>query len=480
MPASPDMIRTERINMVFHGKADGIALQQEMAAWCRTELNPAIERLLAAYAVTEEWITLDLITVDVDIQHGQDWKQILTEAVIGKLKNSIPAPVIAAVTPLTTQQDHFVAILRWYLLHGVLPWNADYHSKPAFESALSNWLDAATQDEVLRLLHAVQYNANAVERLVHIMPATLFVRFAVLAGGLQQYAVVQAITAIAELSAQLASDQQEQQRLVYRFKVAMIQAVLSGLPGPVISLAAQSWINSNEVKTVYSQKGITPGAMIHQLVRQAPQLFSNMPTGELHTGNQQAVHETAAQAGDAIAQQRVKEAAQAFSLSMAEGVFIHNAGAVIIAPFLPALFQRAGLLQDQQITDAPLALSLLYYCIHGNAEPAEFELVLLKILCGIAPDTVVAAAPLSNAALQAEADEMLTSVIAHWQVLKDTGINALREAFLQRNGKLRFAQDTWVVQVEQQSYDILLQQLPWTIQMIRLPWMQHMLQTEWI
>jgi hypothetical protein len=64
--------------------------------------------------------------------------------------------------------------------------------------------------------------------------------------------------------------------------------------------------------------------------------------------------------------------------TLQEGVYIDNAGAVIIAPFLRSLFSRVGLLTGNDINDVDKALFLLHYCVTGNTRPAEFELLFLK------------------------------------------------------------------------------------------------------
>ncbi|HMK25329.1 MAG TPA: contractile injection system tape measure protein, partial [Chitinophagaceae bacterium] len=169
-----------------------------------------------------------------------------------------------------------------------------------------------------------------------------------------------------------------------------------------------------------------------------------------------------------------------FRKTLQEGVYIDNAGAVIIAPFLRSLFSRVGLLTGNDINDVDKALLLLHYCVTGNTRPAEFELLFPKILCGISAENAITTDVLLREEQLAEADEMLLSVIEHWAVLKNTSVKGLREAFLQRNGKLTLINNEWRLQVEQKSYDMLLQQLPWNISMIKLPWMKNLLKTEWV
>ena len=79
-----------------------------------------------------------------------------------------------------------------------------------------------------------------------------------------------------------------------------------------------------------------------------------------------------------------------------------------------------------------------------------------------------------------EAAAMLEAVIRHWEVLKNTSIDGLRSAFLNRPGKVTPREDGgWLLQVEASGVDILLDQLPWTVSMIKLPWMNTMMWVEW-
>ena len=137
-------------------------------------------------------------------------------------------------------------------------------------------------------------------------------------------------------------------------------------------------------------------------------------------------------------------------------------------------------MEENKINDIDTALSLVHYCITGNSDPAEFELLLPKIFCGIDPVVATNGERLKDEKLLKEADEMLESVIEYWSVIKDTSPRVLRTEFLQRNGKLSFAKEQWWLQVEQRSYDMVLEQLPWDISRIKLPWMQYFLKTDWI
>jgi hypothetical protein len=121
----------------------------------------------------------------------------------------------------------------------------------------------------------------------------------------------------------------------------------------------------------------------------------------------------------------------------------------------------------------------LQFLVTGKDETEEFDLVLNKILCGIDIDKVVPTLILPDEETKTECDLLLMEVIKHWEVLKNTSIAGLREAFLQRAGKLSRVDDGWLLQVEQKAIDVLINHLPWGIGIIKLPWMNEMLYVEW-
>jgi hypothetical protein len=167
----------------------------------------------------------------------------------------------------------------------------------------------------------------------------------------------------------------------------------------------------------------------------------------------------------------------------AEHIYVEDAGLVILHPFLQQLFETCGLLHENQWTDAAVAphtaAIVLRYLLLGTSAPAGGNLILHKVLCGLDPGTVILPdKELSdhdtNACL-----ELLVAAIGHWAVLKNTGVDAFRETFLQRNGKLSRVDGGWLLQVEQKGVDVLLSLLPWGIGAIRLPWMSEIVYVDW-
>jgi hypothetical protein len=165
-------------------------------------------------------------------------------------------------------------------------------------------------------------------------------------------------------------------------------------------------------------------------------------------------------------------------------VAVDHAGLVLIHPFLPTLFERTGITQTTQRSIAvealPRAAALLAYAARGDDDPREFELGLIKVLLGLRPETVLLVpAGLVSDADRMEIDDLLHSVVEHWQVLKHTSIGGLRTSFLQRRGLLADIDAAWRLRVESHGFDVLVQHLPWALSTTTLPWMTKPIFTEW-
>ena len=190
-------------------------------------------------------------------------------------------------------------------------------------------------------------------------------------------------------------------------------------------------------------------------------------------------HDTASASGPASSPElSVVEA------SLDEGVPAHDAGLVLLHPYLDRLFDAVGLARDDAgaIPEAslPRVAALLHWLLAGREEIHEFELATIKVLLGATPERMVLVAPgLLSENDRAEADALLTAAVSHWEVLGETSIDGLRRTFLQRRGVLRDLGHAWSLQVEPAPFDVLLASLPWTFNIVKLPWMTRPIFIEW-
>ncbi len=168
-----------------------------------------------------------------------------------------------------------------------------------------------------------------------------------------------------------------------------------------------------------------------------------------------------------------------------ESTFVDNAGLVILAPFLPRLFAQTGYLngsldgfldRDSQVR----AIFLMQYLVFGSREFPEYAASLDKLLCGFKTGIPIPRhIDLSEKEFEL-ADGLLAAVLQHWKKLNTSTVEALRQAFLQRKGRLVTENDGQLhLHVESKSYDMLLDTLPWSLGVIRYRWMDQGLWVKW-
>ncbi len=168
---------------------------------------------------------------------------------------------------------------------------------------------------------------------------------------------------------------------------------------------------------------------------------------------------------------------------MNEEIFINNAGLVLCNPFLPRLFSLSGLTGENGFKDAKSAeraVLLLQYLLFESTEIAEHELVLNKLLCGLAPaipvDCTLEVTPHEAETMQ----QLLQGIIQNWGRLGNTSPRGLVDSFLIREGKLeKDEEDIWHLKIEQKGYDVLLDSLPWSYSPVKYSWMDKPIYVSW-
>ena len=165
-----------------------------------------------------------------------------------------------------------------------------------------------------------------------------------------------------------------------------------------------------------------------------------------------------------------------------EGIFIKNAGLILIWPYLDCFFYKLSLIEEDQFVSETAkirAVLLLQFLATGKTEFSESELLLNKILCRLAIDEAVPNEITLAEVERSESDILLLTMIKHWSALKNTSIAGLQETFFQRDGKLSRVDGGWLLQIEEKAVDVLLSHLPWSISMVKLTWMEEMVWVEW-
>ena len=168
-------------------------------------------------------------------------------------------------------------------------------------------------------------------------------------------------------------------------------------------------------------------------------------------------------------------------------IYIGNAGLVLLGPYLPALFNRLDLLTTGEdgaprivgVEALSRAAHLLQYLVDGRLDAPEPELALNKLLCGAAIAQPIAPRITPDPTDLEQCDGLLKAVIANWPRLGQSSLAALRETFLQREGRLLRVDTGWGLTVQRRAVDVLTDQVPWSFSMIYHRWMADPIHVTW-
>lgn len=529
----PHQIRRQSLQVKLLGnEQQGMQLQARLSAYCRDWLNPALERLFEQMAPGAEHIHIDRLSLDLGTLAMADWEQHLTTAVVEQLRSRLQ--VIAAeqsivgddrqtrsdtsVVRLQPPQQLFEAWLQ-FLQTGMLPWSFRLQPGHSLQSRIAALLSDPASMTAYRQqrLHQTLRQPMALQRLHQQFDLES-------RGLLLQRLAPELATTLLQTAGELkssstawlhAKDQRHPQRgqtfsaekglqavwqdnslLEQLFKLWTAHALNAGIDWRRLLTAVMRDSDSNLVSLPATEAPFTgsqprlPCEHSDQVSgSQVVEFSSNSVTTdgtEIRGG--QSDDQAASPAASPSASVQPNPRNDGFSRFdstistevLSDGIYLDNAGLVLLHPFLPQLFTALAIASDQNIVQPQRGLQLLHYLATGQTTAPEYQLPLAKLLLNYPLEQTVATLQPLTAGDQEEADALLKAVIRHWSALGDTSPDGLRGTFLLRPGKLSRREDgDWRLQVENQGFDILLNQLPWGFAMIRLPWMPNWLWVEW-
>jgi hypothetical protein len=170
------------------------------------------------------------------------------------------------------------------------------------------------------------------------------------------------------------------------------------------------------------------------------------------------------------------------STSIKGGIPVRNAGMVLIASYIPILFERLGLTRDKKFLDTSAqsnAVHYLQYVVSGLGSTEESLLPLNKVLCGLplsypVPDGITITGEQVNLI-----QGLIQAVIGYWPAIGSTSIAGLRGNWLVRDGLLVELDERWELTVEKRAYDLLIHKSPFSFSIIKYPWMDKPLHVQW-
>lgn len=163
-----------------------------------------------------------------------------------------------------------------------------------------------------------------------------------------------------------------------------------------------------------------------------------------------------------------------------KGVYVENAGLILLHPFIKMLFQNCNLLDDKNaINNKELAVHILHYAATKQENDYEYTMLFEKFLCGLPLEYPIKREVNIEDYQKNHIEELLTAVVNHWSALKNSSTDILRTEFLQREGKLDLLDANPKLTIERKTQDILLDKIPWNISIVKIPWIEKIMYTEW-
>ena len=433
------IIKKQVIDLSLDKKLDTFIIQQKVSDEYYSKILPMLLQAFDAVSNDADVIEIDSLSVDIgtidskDLDKGE-WTDIVVKKITEQLIDvnlglSSNIKTLKRSSPLNSA-DQWI----FYMRHGYLPWNV----LSLREDWYSNVLDAFASDSnaISKLHDLIKNDPASVARIVSQNSESFL------------SSLIETLTA---------ENQDELIRLINEIAIEVyLQSEKKKLFNSYPRNEVKQKLWEQALLLVASEKAkLNPEKIVDFLERN----FSSEGIPEKKENT-------------VIYKNEVNE----------EGIYVANAGVVLLHPFLNQFFKNLLLIKEDGFVDSlslQKALFLLHYLATGNANPNEHELVMAKILCGYPLEE-----PINNLIelIPQELDEsesLLLSAIGQWSILKGTSADGLREGFLQRNGKLYSKNETLILQVEQGAIDMLLDNLPWNLSIIKLPWMKEILKVEW-
>ncbi|MBO9204968.1 MULTISPECIES: contractile injection system tape measure protein [Niastella] len=353
----------------------------------------------------------------------------------------------------------FVEAFIYFLQHGHLPWGSPVTNHHVWQEELENLLitgfDEKTKGELVQLLK----QPDVQQRILYQVPDEVFIKLMVqINAGIEKD-----ITNLINDIKHLVTDAEERKTVLILFRQSVITFIYEVSSHQFAGHVYAHFVHQLSAQGNLRHIQIRKGKLRNTVLKKAIPAMRWRTT----TDDRNAEYEHKALSYETN-KNKIKQ----------EGIYIQNAGLIIIAPFLPVFFKKLGLYDGVVITDKSRAVYVLQYIASGRIWVAEFELGLAKILCGMESDTPVETYFQLTHEEKTAINDLLLSTIEYWSILKDTSPDGLQHTFLQRAGKLQFINNEWKLQIEPKACDVLLQHFPWNVNMIKLPWMPFMLKMD--
>jgi len=434
-------IQRQKIEVYFDGLDNGVGMQDRIAEIFYLRIQPKMNLLFDDIADDKHLLSLDKLEIDCGVLSNKNWEDEWVDNTLRKLSEELRTKHRMSLAGNPGINEEAEQMILFFIENGHLPWN----SSIATLNELTELTERFTQISKLfesKLRSVFRANNDLIKRCVVTFSETF----------------------IDNVIGVLVNKNSEQWLFIESFYLA--------------HKTIRKSMFAEAVLRTYSVEGTKNGeenVLLH-FISHMYDLADEITKKEIEQVSMEKFHIKPG------ALKENKASSDRKRKSNGDAIYLHNAGLVLLHPFLSHLFEMTGLTVKNEWKDdrsVSKAIRALHYLVNGDNEFAEFNYPLNKILCGLQPEDFISDEEDLSIEIKTSCDALLIETIGYWVQLKNTGIDGFREAFLRRKGKLSVSSNGWLLQPEQKPIDVLLTHLPWGIGIVKLPWMKELLYTEW-
>lgn len=505
-------IHTVSLQVDFEGIEEGLGMQDSLSLVFYEKIKPVLEKAFDIQANSRATLVLEKLELDCGFIPYDNWEENLAEKVFVHIQDLLKSSS-AAEKEVVTIEKKAEEVFIHFLEKGFFPWNSSFTNPRELEksvllntkllekltklikkspaisqrlfksfslSFISNFicewlgkLDSNTSDLVINFNR--EENSMVLQALIPVFPESTgdwnTLSIVPFLKTLIQQIPEEKLPALTEyLSLKMKENQEfreaweillsEVSDESFQMKTKILWKYMLRIDPDTISrfkISVPDWD--------YKTKGFRTDEIKNELAKPIEKAKKNLPLIKKEILDQESISDSKGEDFD-----------------FQGGIFVENAGLVLLHPFIAGLFSNLQLTENGKFiaeSDQSLAARILQFLVYGENELAENFYPLSKILCGMGISQFLGEDIEISQDTKIECEELLQAVIGHWSVLKNTSIEGLRETFLQRNGKISRVEKGWKLQVERKTVDVLLAKLPWGMGIVKLPWMEEMMFVEW-
>jgi hypothetical protein len=433
-------------------------IRHNFAPLYQQQITEIVDRICSKYTRDDEWIRIDKFEIDLGEFSSTGFDAQFPEQLLNRFEKELIRK-LALISPAQKQNSRSIAhseMLRYFLLHGTLPWWAD----ETFVSLdlISDEVIADPSPGFHEFLQRNITNLPVWQRIAFQLPRTaqeyIISLFRDLADAVHQLEDMVRVE-YGKLSLEPVYDQLETRGIIVQivleqavdiFKNPENRLTLSGIFSTLIGRLIPE--NTPGLQAEFIPPEIEPEANPVESKAESPVIYQS--------GTPEP--------------------------SSPEKYYVKQAGIILLTPFLQSFYHELGLLDGMQWKDRQAqsrAVHILKYIGTDMTNQPEFTFVLEKLLCGAPVEEPIQRDIKLEEKEITEVQLLLESVIQHWTALKNTSMAGLRETFLKRDGIVTRRDNGWLVQVERKTWDVLLDRIPWGFSTIGLPWNDYVIYAEW-